>query len=588
LLVALGRKSALKDIKRLIPYLKPYQVPIITALILGLVLSAIQVAQAQLVRKITDDVLVGKSPKMLIIIPLAIIAVYFFNGVVRFFHMFLLRFTGEKIAFDIRNELQSRYSNLSLNFHGENSSGSLISKTTNDVINIQAGLGLLADVVKEPITALVFLGYLFHLNWKLTLLSIVSLPVLILASRNLGRSVRKYSLVQQKMFEQFTDVLKETLDGIRIVKAFSLEFHMQERFRKVTDGILQIRRKILRREEISGPVFELIGAITVAGIIYFVGYQIIRGETTVGTFMAFIFALMSFQGPIKKLQDAHVRMQHTVASTQRVFAILDTPILVKDPEFSKRTVKPWPIDWQEVHFEDVSFSYGSKIILDRISLNIKRGEVVAIVGASGAGKTTLVNLLPRFFDVSGGAVKIGGVDVRDMTLMNLRAHIGLVTQDVFLFNETIRENIVGSEKLVDDVRIEGALEAAHAATFIERFPDKMETIVGERGSKLSGGERQRVSIARALFKDAPILILDEATSSLDSQSEKIVQEALDELMKGRTTFVIAHRLSTIQKAHRIIVLSEGKIAEQGSHQELLGKQGLYHKLHSTQLGTLLA
>jgi subfamily B ATP-binding cassette protein MsbA len=582
-----GEPLKVDTLKKLTPYLRPYRSVIIFAILLGIVLTGFVVVQAQILKILTDNFFVEKNARMLVLIPAGVVALMAIQGVVRFFHMYLLRFTGEKVAFDIRNDLQAHYSNLSLDFHGENTGGSLISKTTNDVIQIQLGLGLLADVVKEPISAIGLLVWLFHLNWKLTLFSIFSAPILILASRNLGRSVRKYSLTQQQLFEDFTNVIKETLDGIRIVKAFNLEFHMQERFRKVTDKILNIRRKILRREEISGPLFELLAAVTLALLIYFVGHQIIRHETTFGDFMAFVFTLISLQGPIRKLQDAHVRTQHTIAATGRIMAILETPILVKDPVPSGRKAQAWPTNWDNIEFENVQFSYGSKNILNSLNLNVRRGEVVAIVGASGAGKTTMVNLLPRFYDVTEGSIKIGGVDIRNMPLKVLRAHIGLVTQDVFLFNETIRENVQGAEPTQYPQRVRDALKAAHAADFIDRFPEKIETIVGERGSKLSGGERQRVSIARALFKDAPLLILDEATSSLDSQSEKTVQEALDELMKGRTTFVIAHRLSTIQKAHRIIVLSEGKIVEQGSHQELLTQGGLYQKLHSTQFGTFL-
>lgn len=577
----------MKIIKRLFPYFKPYKGTIIMTLIVGVALSGITLGSAYLVKKIVDDIFVQKNPHMLVLAPFIIIGLYVVGGVLRFTHMYFLRYTGDVIAIDLRNELQAKYTSLNLDFYAANSTGSLISKNINDVIQVQMGLSLLADAVREPVNLVAILGTLFYINWKLTLLVMVSAPILIIASKSIGQSVRKYSFIQQKIWEDFTSVLKESLDGIRIIKAFNLERHMADRFQDTTTKILAVRRKILSREELAGPVFELLGACTLSGILYYAGYQVIRGESTAGTFMQFVFLLFSLQNPIKKLQDAHVRIQHTVAASQRIFADLDLPTTVRDPEDDGRASVEWPTDWQEIEFKDVHFSYKETPVLRGIDLKVKRGDVVAIVGASGAGKTTLVNLLPRFYDVTNGQIIVGGVEIRDMKVKDLRAHIGLVTQDVFLFNESIRDNVLGGTtgeitKMADSVN--RAIDAAHAGDFVSRLPHQLDTVVGERGSQLSGGERQRISIARALFRNTPVLILDEATSSLDSQSEKIVQTALDDLMVGRTTFVIAHRLSTIQKATRILVLSEGRIVEQGNHQELLIKQGAYHRLHISQFG----
>ena len=578
----------MKIIKRLLPYLRPYRGRIIFTMILGIALSGITLGTAYLVKKIVDEIFVNKNPHMLAMAPVIIIGLYVVSGLMRFVHMYFLRYTGDVIAIDIRNDLQSKYAALSLDFYSENTTGSLISKSINDVIQVQVGLSLLADVVREPVNLVAILGSLFYINWRLTLLVTICAPILILASKAIARSVRKYSFIQQEIWELFTSVLKETLDGIRIIKAFNLEKHMEGRFKHATKLILDTRRKILSREELAGPVFELIGACTLSGILYYAGYQVVRGESTAGTFMQFVFLLLSLQNPIKKLQDAHIRLQHTVAACSRIFHDMDLPVTVKDPEDFGRASVSWPANWEDIEFRNVRFAYKDKEVLKGINLNVKRGEVVAIVGSSGAGKTTLVNLLPRFYDVTAGEIFVGGVEIRNMKVHELRTHIGLVTQDVFLFNESIKENILAGAGATDAAvtaqAVNRAVEAAHAGDFVSRMPHGLNTIVGERGSQLSGGERQRISIARALFRNTPILILDEATSSLDSESESIVQAALDELMVGRTTFVIAHRLSTIQKASRILVLADGQIVEQGNHQELLKQQGAYHRLHLKQFG----
>lgn len=576
-----------ESLKRLLPYLKPHKRLLILTLFLGVLLAGVDVLTAEFLKRVMDDVFVAKNVSMLKMAPLLIVGLYGVAGVIRFTHMFFLRYLADVIGFDIRRDLQARYMQLSLSFHAKNSSGSLISKTINDVIQVQLGLSTLADVVREPIAALALLGYAVYTNWKLTLITLLAAPLLILASRSLGRSVRKYSNEMQESWEVLMDVLKETLDGIRVIKAFSIEERMKTRFKNITEHLLMLRRKILGREELAGPVFEFLAAVTLAGILYFAGYQVVRGESTAGEFMAFVLALGLLQKPIKKLQEAHVRLQHTVASGRRIFEILDTPVTVKDPADRGVEARPWPSNWGRIEFKNVQFSYDNHNVLKGVNLTVKRGEMVAIVGPSGSGKSTLVNLLPRFYDVTHGAIEIDGVDIRDLRLKDLRSQIGLVTQDVFLFNESIQENVMAGHGAMEDEsqrKVQAAIQAAHAAPFVNNLEKRLQTPVGERGSKLSGGERQRISIARAIYKNTPILILDEATSSLDSESEKIVQQALDELMKGRTTFVIAHRLSTVQRADRIIVVADGAIAEAGSHAELMGRNGMYHRLYTTQFG----
>lgn len=568
--------------KRLFPYMRPYKWPIGVTLFLGAIMASVGVSQATVVKQFIDQVLTNKNYAYIPTAVWLIVGVQFAAGIVRFGHMYLLRYTSDRICYDIRKDLQAHYAESSLDFHTGHSTGSLLSKAVNDITNIQIGLGLLADIVREPLTAVVLIGYALYVDWKLTLIIFLAAPLLILISRSFGRSVRKYAFEHQIVLDRITSLFKETLDGIRVIKAFSLEKHTGERFSKTVDEMLAIKRKVLSREEAAGPIFEFLAACVVAVILYIVGYQATKGRITPGGFVAYIAVLGMLQQPIKKLQDAHVRMQNSIISLQRIFDLLGTPISVKDPEESGRVSVPWNDQWQTIEFKNLHFSYGTKEILKGVNLKVNRGEVVAIVGSSGGGKTTLVNLIPRFYDVTSGQLCIGNTDVRDFNLQDLRSHIALVTQDVFLFNETIRENVAAGQNNPPENKIQNALGAANAAGFVTKLKDQDLSIVGDRGGLLSGGERQRISIARAVYKNTPILILDEATSSLDSESEKVVQEALEKLMVGRTTFVIAHRLSTVQKADRIVVLSDGKIIEEGRHEDLLTKQGAYFSFHKHQ------
>jgi subfamily B ATP-binding cassette protein MsbA len=375
-----------------------------------------------------------------------------------------------------------------------------------------------------------------------------------------------------------TTFLHETITGNRIVKAFNMEDYEKRRFAEENNRFFKIVLKRVKIRAFSHPLMELLGGIGVALIIWVGGYSVIRGELTPGTFFSFMAALLMLYAPIRDLNKVNLEIQEGLAAVARVFELLDTAPDIKEEEGAV----PLPPISREIDFERVTFKYDEEPVLKGISLHIKVGEVIALVGMSGAGKTSLVNLLPRFYDVEEGQILIDGYDIRKVTLQSLRGQIGLVTQQTILFNDTVRNNIAyGSLKRSDQEIIEAA-KAANAHDFIQRLPQGYETLIGEQGVKLSGGERQRLSIARALLKNAPILILDEATSSLDSDSETEVQKALEELMKGRTVFVIAHRLSTIRNAHRIIVLSEGQIVEEGAHEELITLGGEYQRLYDLQ------
>lgn len=567
----------MEQFKRLIPYIRPKFAVLAFAIFCGVILSLIGVGTANLVKYLYDGIFERTDPKVIAMAPWALVGLYFVQGVVRFVHQYLLRFTGNEIIFKIRADLHAKYAQLHLGYYSKTETGQMLSRLFNDVTQIQGGINIIAVIIKEPIKIIGLIAYLVWVNWQLLLLTLIAVPFLVLASKSLGRSVRKYSTLWQEEMERATTALKETLDGAKVVRAFNLEDHRLGVFDKLNRRMLEVLRQIYIREEISGPLFELLAAAVCSGVLYYAGHQILAGKSSPGELVSFVYAIFAVQAPVKALQDAHIKLQHSFTSINRVFEVLDAKTEIPEP----LNPVPFPENWNEIQFDHVSFAYGDRTILKDINLKIKKGELVAIVGPSGAGKSTLVNLLPRFYDVSEGHVKIQGVDIKDISVKDLRAHVGLVTQDVFLFNEPVSDNVIAGENF-DRLKLESALNGAYATDFVAQMEKGSESVVGDRGTKLSGGERQRVSIARAIYKNAPILILDEATSSLDSESEKIVQKALDELMEGRTTLVIAHRLSTIQKANRILVVADGRIVEEGTHSELIGKRGMYQKLHEIQ------
>ncbi|MGE3973688.1 MAG: ABC transporter ATP-binding protein [Bdellovibrionales bacterium] len=573
--------------KKLWPFVRPHKWNLVLILFFGFLMSATTVGLLPFVKFFFDEVLEKKNVELKYIIPLAFPAIYLVHGAARFFHLYFLKITGERIIANVRLALQEKFMHLNLSFHGkyEAGSGGLLSRILNDMVIVQWGLNIFADIVREPITAIGLLVGMFYLDWKLTLCILLVAPLIAVTLKQLSKSIRKYSHMQQSTMEDVTSVLKETLDGVRVIQSFSLESELRRRLDVVLTDYLSHRRKIIVREEIAGPISEVVGAWVFAAICMYMADQIIGGKSSTGTFLAFVGAAALFQPPIKKLQDAYIRLQQTFAATARLFEILDDPNEV--PRSEKNL--PFPKDWKQIEFRNVSFSYDQRPILKNINITIQRGEVVALVGESGSGKSTLVNLLERFFEPVTGQIFIGGVLIGDINLHELRKNIALVTQDVFLFKDTIARNIQSGDferfsKETSHVEkvVESVSQSANAHDFIRNMTNGFQTDVGERGSKLSGGEKQRVSIARAFYKDAPILILDEATSALDSTSEVEVQKGLDHLMSGRTAFVIAHRLATVSKADRIVVLKNGEIVEQGAHQDLLTKKGQYFQFYQLQ------
>jgi len=565
--------------RRLLELIKPYWAKLSLAMTFMIFVSLLTAAQAFLVKPALDDVFLKKDPKMLFLLPIAIVILFLFKGLFDYGQTYLMNYVGLRIVANMREKLYNHIQNLSLSFFTQTPTGVLISRITNDVNLIQGSVSnALTGLIKDTFTILALTGVVFYRNWKLAIIACLIFPLAIIPIKEFGKRLRKFSRKSQQRMGSLTSFLHETIIGNRIVKAFNMEDYEKQRFAQENEKFFKTVLKRVKIRAISHPMMELLGGLGVAAIIWVGGYSVIRGESTPGTFFSFLTALLMLYAPIRDLSKVNLEVQEGIAAAIRVFELLDTQPEIKE----EKDAIPLPPISKGIEFRKVSFKYDNEDVLKDISFYVNVGEVIAIVGTSGAGKTSLVNLLPRFYDVEEGEILIDGIDIRKVTLKSLRDQIGLVTQQTILFNDTVRNNIAyGSPNRSDEEVIEAA-KAANAHEFIKRLPNGYDTIIGEQGVRLSGGERQRISIARALLKNPPILILDEATSSLDSESEKEVQNALGRLMQGRTVFVIAHRLSTIRNAHRIIVLSEGKIVEEGTHDELINLNGEYRRLYELQ------
>jgi len=566
--------------KRLLQFTKPYWAKLLLAMLCMAVVSALTAALAFMVKPVLDDVFIKKDLRMLKLIPVAICFIYIAKGLFDFAQQYLMSYVGQRIVTDLRNKLYCHIQDMPMSFFIKHSTGELISRLSNDVNAIEgAASNAITGVIKDLFTIIALTVVIFYRDWKLASITLLLLPCTIIPIVNFGKKLKKIGLKSLSSIAELTVILQETFgSGAMIVKAFCMEEHEKKRFSKENFRFFRILMKRQFIRSISPPAMELLGGIAVALIIAYGGYSVIKGYNTPGDFFSFITALMMLYEPIKKLSKANNVIQQGMAAAERIFEILDAEPEIKDLPGAEelKEIK------RSIEFVDVSFKYDGHMVLKDINLKANVGEVIALVGRSGSGKSTLVNLIPRFYEVSQGNILIDGKDIRNLTLRSLRSKIAIVTQQSILFNDTIRNNIAYGDVTKSEEEIIKAAKLAYAHDFILSLPKGYDTIIGEEGIKLSGGERQRICIARAILKDAPILILDEATSFLDSQSEEIVQKALENLMCNRTTFVIAHRLSTVQNADKILVLNKGQIVEEGRHAELLKLNGEYKRLYELQ------
>ena len=513
------------------------------------------------------------------------IGLSFLRLLFEYLQSYFMNDVSQRVIRDLRNTVYEKIVGLPLSFFGKSQTGMLVSRITHDTTVVRDAISEgLTDFLFQPVQILVNLcvllsvRYMFAIPWSLVFVIFFLLPLVIYPVMQVGRRLKKISRSSQEQVATINSTLFESISGIRIVQGFGMENYEKERFHRQNQTLYKTLMLSISRMIIVSPLTEFIGFICLGVVLWIGGKLVVDSHMSPGAFIAFLVALFSLLRPFKRLSRVHGINQHALAAAERIFEILDTPNEIVEKEGAKVLT---PLK-KEIEFQNVSFSYGDKTIFSGVNYRVKNGEIIAIVGPSGMGKTTLVNLLPRFYDPTCGKILIDGIDLRDVTIKSLRAQIGIVTQETILFNDTVSSNIAYGRSKTAQADIEAAARVANAHDFISKLPMKYQTMVGDRGVRLSGGERQRISIARAVLKNPPLLILDEATSALDSESELLVQEAIHNLMRGRTVLVIAHRFSTIKDASRILVMNEGKITEMGTHDELIRVNGTYRRLYELQ------
>jgi subfamily B ATP-binding cassette protein MsbA len=571
----------MKTFWRIVFYLRDYRLRLVGAFLCSAGVAGLSAVYAWLVQPVLDGIFIERNRDLLIILPLGVLGVAFLKALFAYGQSYLMSYVGHWLVSDVRQQLFVHIVRLPIRFHDANTSGRLMARVISDVNEMANAIpSVLKDIFQQGLTFIAMLAVVFYQNWKLATIVLVVLPLSWLVLVHVGRRIRKLSRRGQESIGRMASVLKEAFSGIKIVKAYGQEEKEAQRFSLTNQSFRSAKIKSSQTSAMSSPLLEVIGVCGVAFIIWYGGGLVIAGEMKPGEFFSFLAAMFMAYAPVRKLSGANESVQRALAGAQRVFHVLDLDSeLAKDE--GKKTLPPIS---KSLEFSGVKFFYegSEEPALHQINLTVNVGEVVAFVGASGSGKTTLVSLVPRFYRPTEGAVKIDGEDIRLVDRSSLRRQIGIVSQETVLFDDTIRNNIAyGRPNASEDAIIEAA-HAAFAWEFIERLPQGLDTLVGENGLRLTGGQRQRLAIARAILRDPPILILDEATSSLDSESEKLVQKALANLVKERTTLIIAHRLSTVQHADRIVVMNRGRIEEIGTHAELLRQGGLYTRLYQTQ------